>query len=85
MGRDKFQTDFKNHMQYKSNLQKIRRKKIPVTEGRGNTLPPIDNASDLKSSDIQSSRRLRSNQSQPPSSAARVKTKTPAREKEFVE
>lgn len=33
--------DFENHRHYKNNLQRIKKRRIPVTEGRGGHLQPM--------------------------------------------
>jgi len=34
--------DFENHLHYKNNLQRIKKRRIPVLEGRVGHLPPIE-------------------------------------------
>lgn len=38
--------DFENHLHYKNNLQRIKKRRIPVLEGRVGHLPPIEDTNE---------------------------------------
>ena len=41
MNQDAFRRDFENHRRHQANIARIKRKKIPIHEGRAGTLPPM--------------------------------------------
>ena len=45
--KESFDRDFKNHVVYKQNLQRIKKRRIPVIEGRTGHLPPIEDTKKL--------------------------------------
>jgi hypothetical protein len=34
--------DYKHHVQYKKQVMKVKRKRMPIHEGRSNVLPPME-------------------------------------------
>lgn len=43
LNKERFMTEFKEHQSYKANIIKIKKRTVPVTEGRGGHLPPLTN------------------------------------------
>ena len=38
--------DFENHLGYKNNLQRIKKRRVPVLDGRAGHLPPIEDTNE---------------------------------------
>lgn len=49
LNKDKFMTEFKEHQSYKANIIKIKKRTVPVHEGRAGHLPPLNNIGGHKS------------------------------------
>ena len=44
--KDQFMKDFESHLSYKNNLQRIKRRRIPILDGRVGHLPPIEDTNE---------------------------------------
>jgi len=59
-------TEFKEHQSYKANIIKIKKRTVPVHEGRAGHLPPLNNIGGHKSASHNSQRQGDASQTRSP-------------------